>query len=118
MPLYEYRCTKCHELLEVLQGFSDKPLTKCESCGGRLEKLISRSGFVLKGGGWYKSDYTSPAKEARRDDAEPAPASTGKDATAGAKASTEGAADATAKPAAGSEAVKTTDAPGGGRMTA
>lgn len=59
MPLYEYRCTKCAKLLEVIQGFKDAPLKTCESCGGRLQKLISRSGFVLKGSGWYQSDYSA-----------------------------------------------------------
>ena len=62
MPLYEYRCAKCAKLLEVIQGFKDAPLKKCESCGGRLEKLISRSGFVLKGSGWYASDYNTNTK--------------------------------------------------------
>ena len=62
MPLYEYRCAKCGKILEVIQGFSDAPLRKHEECGGRLDKLISRSGFVLKGSGWYQSDYKPAAR--------------------------------------------------------
>lgn len=57
MPLYEYRCSACEHQFEVIQSFSDKPLRKCTECGGKVEKLVSRTGFVLKGGGWYKTDY-------------------------------------------------------------
>ena len=81
MPLYEYRCTKCAKVLEVIQGFKDAPLRKCESCGGRLQKLISRSGFVLKGSGWYQSDYNAKTTSPKTD-ASPADAPTGKDTAA------------------------------------
>ena len=57
MPLYEYRCSKCGNKFEVLQKFSDAPLKKHQGCGGKVEKLISASGFQLKGSGWYATDY-------------------------------------------------------------
>ena len=57
MPIYEYRCTSCGTTLEVIQKFNDKPLKKCTECSGALEKLISRSAFQLKGGGWYNEGY-------------------------------------------------------------
>ncbi len=57
MPIYEYECTKCGEFTEALQKFSDKPLTRCKNCGGKLHKLISHSSFHLKGSGWYVTDY-------------------------------------------------------------
>lgn len=57
MPLYEYRCRACRRQVEVIQKFSDSPLRTCEACGGALEKLISSSGFILKGSGWYVTDY-------------------------------------------------------------
>jgi len=57
MPLYEYRCAKCGNVFEVIQKFSDAPLTVHEACGGTVERLISRSGFALKGSGWYATDY-------------------------------------------------------------
>ena len=59
MPIYEYECTKCGKLEEVLQNFSDKPLTKCPSCTGKLQKLISQTTFHLKGTGWYATDYAN-----------------------------------------------------------
>ena len=57
MPIYEYRCTTCGHVLEVIQKLDDKPLKKCPACSGSLEKLISRSAFQLKGGGWYSEGY-------------------------------------------------------------
>lgn len=59
MPIYEYHCHGCQKSHEIIQKFSDAPLTICPACGGRLEKLLSLSGFQLKGGGWYKDGYAS-----------------------------------------------------------
>ena len=59
MPIYEYECKKCGNHVEALQRFSDAPLTQCESCHGKLRKLISQSTFHLKGSGWYVTDYAS-----------------------------------------------------------
>ena len=57
MPIYEYRCDKCQKIIEVMQKFSDKPLTRCPSCSGRLARIISNCSFQLKGSGWYVTDY-------------------------------------------------------------
>ena len=62
MPIYEYRCTSCGHTLEVIQKFNDKPLKKCTECTGALEKLISRSAFQLRGGGWYNEGYGGQGK--------------------------------------------------------
>jgi putative FmdB family regulatory protein len=59
VPIYEYRCTKCGHLIEIIQKLSDRPLRKCPACSGRLEKLVSRASFQLKGGGWYAEGYTT-----------------------------------------------------------
>ncbi|MBN1627367.1 MAG: zinc ribbon domain-containing protein [Deltaproteobacteria bacterium] len=59
MPFYEYECTKCKHRVEVFQKISDKPITRCEICNGRMKKLISQSSFQLKGSGWYVTDYAS-----------------------------------------------------------
>jgi putative FmdB family regulatory protein len=67
MPIYEYECTQCGMIREVLQKFSDKPLTKCKQCSGKLHKLISHTSFHLKGTGWYVTDYagkSSPSSNA------------------------------------------------------
>lgn len=59
MPIYEYECVKCGNVDEVLQKFSDKPLSKCKRCSGKLHRLISHSSFHLKGTGWYANDYAN-----------------------------------------------------------
>lgn len=62
MPIYEYGCTKCGKKLEIMQKFSDAPKTVCPECAGELKKLISNTSFVLKGTGWYATDYAAPKK--------------------------------------------------------
>jgi len=57
MPIYEYRCLDCGHQFELMQKFSDPPAETCTSCSGTVQKLISRSAFHLKGGGWYVTDY-------------------------------------------------------------
>ena len=69
MPLYEYRCRKCGELTEVLQKLSDPPLRRCRRCRGTLDKLISRTSFQLKGGGWFNEGY-GRGKAAKKKDGE------------------------------------------------
>ena len=59
MPVYEYKCHDCGVVFEARQKFSDTPLTVCSGCGGKVEKLISMTGFALKGGGWYQSGYSA-----------------------------------------------------------
>jgi putative FmdB family regulatory protein len=57
MPIYEYRCKKCNDQIEVFQKSSDKPPTRCRKCGGRMEKQFSRTSVQFKGEGWYVTDY-------------------------------------------------------------
>ncbi|SRR5579871_467351 len=57
MPLYEYRCSKCGNVFEVIQKFSDAPLTEHPDCGGTVERLLSTSALQFKGSGWYVNDY-------------------------------------------------------------
>ena len=58
MPIYEYRCEACGHELEKLQKISEDPLKDCPACGQpQLKKLVSKSGFRLKGSGWYETDF-------------------------------------------------------------
>jgi putative FmdB family regulatory protein len=59
MPIYEYECLKCKKGQEIIQKFSDDPVATCPDCGGEMKKLISTNSFVLKGTGWYMTDYGS-----------------------------------------------------------
>jgi putative FmdB family regulatory protein len=76
MPLYEYKCKKCHRRLEKIQKFSDPPMSKCPECGGALEQLLSAPAVQFKGSGWYVTDYAkkggapSPATEGPSDKSE------------------------------------------------
>jgi len=57
MPIYEYRCNDCQQVFEEWQkGFEDREMV-CPVCGGASSRLISSSAFVLKGSGWYVTDY-------------------------------------------------------------
>lgn len=58
MPIYEYACIKCGHELEVMQKITDKPLTRCPKCKGKLEKQFSQTSFQFKGSGWYVTDYS------------------------------------------------------------
>lgn len=57
MPIYEYRCAKCGNEFELWQKITDPPSQPCELCGGEASRLISPSTFILKGTGWYVTDY-------------------------------------------------------------
>lgn len=64
MPIYEYRCEHCGHELEKMQKLADAPLTDCPACGqSTLKKLISASGFRLKGSGWYETDFKKGDKK-------------------------------------------------------
>ncbi|AEH23553.1 regulatory protein, FmdB family [Thermodesulfobacterium geofontis OPF15] len=66
MPIYEYECKSCGKHFEVWQKITDEPLKVCKECGGELIKLISESSFILKGTGWYVTDYARKEKEKKR----------------------------------------------------
>jgi len=80
MLTYEYRCNACNKQFEVQQRISDKPFAVCPNCGSSdTQRLISLSSFILKGTGWYVTDYArkngsqtgregSSSKEQKKDD--------------------------------------------------
>jgi putative FmdB family regulatory protein len=70
LPLYEYRCLKCGTHIEKIRKFSDPPLTKCEKCGGKLERLLSSPAFKFKGTGWYVTDYAGKVSPGEKEKAE------------------------------------------------
>jgi len=58
MPTYEYRCRKCGHEFEQFQKITDPPLSECPVCSGSVERLITTGGgFILKGRGFYATDY-------------------------------------------------------------
>ncbi|HBY62569.1 MAG TPA: transcriptional regulator [Solibacterales bacterium] len=73
MPLYEYKCAGCGDIFEVMQKFSDNPLTQHDKCGGAVERILSAPALQFKGSGWYITDYarggSSKAAEKKSSDA-------------------------------------------------
>jgi putative FmdB family regulatory protein len=65
MPTYEYACRNCGSHLEVVQSFSDDPLTACPHCGGALRKVFGSIGITFKGSGFYKTDSRSGSSAKR-----------------------------------------------------
>jgi putative FmdB family regulatory protein len=63
VPTYEYECPRCPRLFEVRQRISEPPLTTCDRCGGPVHRLLSAAPFILKGGGWYVTDYPSESRK-------------------------------------------------------
>ena len=60
MPVYEYECASCNGRFDAIQKFSDPALTECRLCGATgVRKVLSAPSFVLKGSGWYVTDYPS-----------------------------------------------------------
>ncbi len=58
MPTYEYSCQSCGTF-DVEQRITEPALATCDKCGGPVKRLISRSSFALRGGGWYADGYSS-----------------------------------------------------------
>lgn len=62
MPLYEYQCDACAHRFEVIQKYSDAPVSVCPKCGGAVKKLLSSPAIQFKGTGWYITDYARAGK--------------------------------------------------------
>jgi putative FmdB family regulatory protein len=95
VPIYEYVCEACGRLTEVMQRMSDPPPEACPECGSpKLARIVSRTSFQLKGGGWYSDLYGAPKQ---KHDASAKPAAPAAEAASKAEAAKPGA----AKPDAG-----------------
>jgi putative FmdB family regulatory protein len=99
MPIYEYQCQKCGHF-EVTQKITDKSLSRCPTCKGKVKKLISNTSFQLKGSGWYITDYARKEKAPKEKKEEKAPSAEAKgDGKAGASSDKGEKAAAEKKPA-------------------
>lgn len=93
MPTYEYRCARCGEHLEIFQSFTEAPLTKHPECGGKLAKVLSPAGIILKGSGFYKKDSADSARSKSKARAsKPSTSTTGTSDTATKSGGSDGAA--------------------------
>jgi putative FmdB family regulatory protein len=103
MPIYEYKCNQCG-VFEAMQGIKEAPLKKCPTCKGKVERQISRGSFILKGSGWYATDYArkgTPGTEPDAASTSATPPAANGTATPSSDSSTKSSSDS--KPAADSK---------------
>jgi putative FmdB family regulatory protein len=115
VPTYQYSCTTCGHALEVVQSFSDDPLTECPECQGRLRKVFGSVGVVFKGPGFYRTDSRAAARNGRSESAKGGKGGGGAD---GAPAKETSGKEASGKEASGTEGGGTATADGGGATKA
>ena len=120
MPTYEYECPRCPRVFEVKQRITEPALVTCEVCGGPIHRLLSAAPFILKGGGWYVTDYPSESRKKATESTSKESSgkessgkeSSGKESAGKDSASKGDGGSAESKPAASSESKSSTD--GGG----
>jgi putative FmdB family regulatory protein len=101
VPTYEYQCDKCRQIFEIRQRISEPALTVHDGCGGPVHRLLSAAPFILKGEGWYVTDYPSEARKKAKESEKGA--SSGGDAKPAAASTDTKTETKTAAPAAGTE---------------
>jgi putative FmdB family regulatory protein len=121
MPTYEYECPRCPRVFEVKQRITEAALDTCDRCGGPIHRLLSAAPFILKGEGWYVTDYPSESRKKAKE-------STSKESTSKESPSKESApkesaskgdgGSAESKPAASSETKSSTESGGGSASSA
>jgi putative FmdB family regulatory protein len=99
VPTYQYACTNPegkHEF-EVVQSFTDAPVSVCPECGSPVRKVYGSVGVVFKGSGFYRTDSRKAAS------ASESAASNGKsESSPAAKSSTESSSSSSSSPASSS----------------
>ena len=100
MPTYEYACSSCGTQIDVVQSFTEDPLTVCEVCGGPLRRVFHPVGVLFKGSGFYSTDNKSKKKKGSRDGKDPSSPKESASASSGSKGrdKTEGPKSDTSKP--------------------
>lgn len=63
MPIYELQCQKCGKIIDVFQKITDPPVRVCPGCLGQMKRIMSKTTFHLKGGGWFSDPPKEPEKE-------------------------------------------------------
>jgi putative FmdB family regulatory protein len=75
VPIYDYVCSKCGQLTEVVHGIHDGGPKFCPNCGaeGTMTKAFAPPTIHFKGSGWAKKDRStassSRSTSTKKDDA-------------------------------------------------
>jgi putative FmdB family regulatory protein len=109
MPTYEYECLKCKRVFEIRQRISEPALTVCDVCGGEVRRLLSAAPFILKGGGWYVTDYPSESRKQALQSEKSSSDKSSSDKSSSDKSSSDKSSDKTSDKAADKPAAKGTD---------
>jgi len=109
MPTYEYECPKCPRVFEVRQRITEPPLETCDRCGGPVHRLLSAAPFILKGEGWYVTDYPSEARKKATSSESSGKETSSKESSAKESSSAKDGGSAESKPATSSESKSSTD---------
>ncbi|HSE03418.1 MAG TPA: FmdB family zinc ribbon protein [Methylomirabilota bacterium] len=107
MPTYEYECPRCPRVFEVKQRITEPALETCDRCGGPVHRLLSAAPFILKGEGWYVTDYPSESRKKATETT--MKESTSKESTTKDTASKGDGGSAESKPATSSESKSSTE---------
>ena len=116
MPTYEYECPRCPRVFEVKQRITEPALETCDRCGGPIHRLLSAAPFILKGEGWYVTDYPSESRKKAKESTSKestSKESTSKESTSKESASKGDGGSAESKPTASSESKSSTDGSAG-----
>lgn len=73
MVSYRYSCEKCGYEFDCDQRITDPPRKRCPKCRGGVYRVIHPVGHILKGSGFYTTDYR-PKDFARKEKEESASA--------------------------------------------
>ncbi len=115
MPTYLYACTDCGDRSEVVQRFTDDPLTVCTACGGKLRKVFSPVGIVFKGSGFYRTDSRNGASTvpAAKDGAASGANGSSADSSSSSDSSSSAGSSDSGKSSSGDKAAKPASSPSG-----
>jgi putative FmdB family regulatory protein len=109
MPTYTYRCQKCGEEFERFQSMSDEPVKRCPTCKGKVQRTFHPVGIVLKGSGFHRNDYRTPAKAGSNESKDKGEKSDTKSETKSSESSESGSSGASKTPESKSSDAKTSE---------
>ena len=72
VPIYVYKCSRCHFQFERKQGFDDEPLAICPKCQGQAKRVLHPTPVIFKGSGFYTTDSRKGSASEKTEEGMPA----------------------------------------------